>query len=264
MSGVFDAFYRNMNDEQWEFFAIDFLASLGFTIIDPPSRGPDGGKDGLVEANNQRFIVSCKHFINSGSAVGVSDEQSIVDRMVHHKARGFIGFYSTVISSSLATRLNSFKESGYQYMVFDQYKIGQILPRIPSSVLQKYALPNGVKFVNNVPLDQYIPLNCLGCGKDILTDGMINWSMAMILLNNSNQLEFMYGCKKCMSNYNNLGWVEVSQVLHQEELNSWNSMIEELVSKHPVSSGFYRHKSNFDSRLLQRMYPSNWGRWLYP
>ena len=262
MPSVYDFFYRNMTDEDWEYFAIDFLASLGFTIVEYPSRGPDRGKDGAVEFNNKKYIVSCKHFLNSGSSVGVSDEVSILDRIVQHQAQGFIGFYSTVVSSSLANRFTALTEQDYECIVFDQYQISDFLPKISSRVLQKYGLPNNVHFVMNVEHHQYIPLNCLCCQADILKDDMIRSSMAMVLYNDSNELEYIYGCKRCMSNYDNVGWLELSQGLHQEQFNGWVNYVNELVANNKVSSTFYQNKSNFESRLPQRMFPSNWGQWL--
>ncbi len=262
MSSVYNSFYRNMTDEAWEYFSIDFLVSLGFTIIEYPSRGADGGKDGIVELNNKKYIVSCKHFFNSGSAVGVSDESSILDRIVQHNAQGFIGFYSTVVSSSLADRFKALTEKDYECIVFNQYEISNFLPKISSWVLQKYGLPNNVHFVMNVDLNQYIPLNCLCCNTDILEDDMIRVSMAMVLYNTSNELEYIYGCKRCIANYDDIGWLELSQGLHQEQFNGWVRYVYELVTNNKVSATFYRNKSNFESRLLQRMFPSNWGRWL--
>ena len=264
MSSVYDSFYRNMTDEDWEYFGVDFLISLGFTIIDHPSRGPDGGKDGAVELNNKKYIISCKHFIESGSAVGVSDEQSILDRIIQHQAHGFIGFYSTVVSSSLAARFNLLSQRNYECIYYDQYKISNILPKIPSYVLQKYGLPNNVHFVMNVEQHQYIPLNCLVCNADILSDQLIRSSMAMVLYTDSNELDYIYGCKNCIGDYHDHGWLELSQGLHLEQFNGWIRYVNILLANSKVSNTFYQHKSNFESRLPQRMFPSNWGCWPTP
>ncbi|WP_197065034.1 hypothetical protein, partial [Vibrio hyugaensis] len=134
---AYDSFFRNIADENWEFFATDVLNSLGFTIIEYPSRGPDGGKDSIVEREGIRYIVSCKHFYCSGRAVGVSDEESITDRINQHDAQGFIGFYSTVISSSLSSRMSALEQKEYKFKVYDRDFISDLLPVIPSWVLQK-------------------------------------------------------------------------------------------------------------------------------
>ena len=262
MLHAYDLFYRNITAEAWEFFAIDFLSSLGFEIVEYPSRGPDGGKDGLVAINGKRYVVSCKHYYGSGSSVGVSDEQSISDRVVQHNAHGFIGFYSTVISSSLSNRFNGLTNQNIECIVFDQYKISDFLPQLSSQILQKYGLPNNIKFVMNVEHYNYLPLKCLDCDTDILTDQMIPRSMAMVMLNNSNELEYLYGCKRCIGNYIDKGWLELSQGLHQEEFNGWVKYVNDLISIYPVSNNFYQNKSTFESKVPQRMFPSNWGKWL--
>src|SRR5689334_6215141 len=88
--------------EYWELFARDFLTELGFTIETSPDRGADGGKDFLVlealkgnlNTYNFRWLVSCKHFANSGKSVQFGDEPDIADRLAAFGADGFLGFYS--------------------------------------------------------------------------------------------------------------------------------------------------------------------------
>jgi HJR/Mrr/RecB family endonuclease len=60
---VYDDFFRGMTPESWEFFAIDFLGSLGFLIWQYPSRGPDGGSDAIVEYEGKKYVVSAKHYM---------------------------------------------------------------------------------------------------------------------------------------------------------------------------------------------------------
>lgn len=258
---VYDSFFRSMNDETWEYFAIDFLEFQGFIIIDRPSRGIDGGKDGLVMYNNKKYVVSCKFFYYSGKSVGTQNEVSIIDRAKEHQAEGFIGFYSTVISSSLKDRFESYSQQDFECLYYDIYTITDILPNLPSFILQKYGIPNNFKFVNNAFVDEYMPINCLNCQKDILQDDMINKSLAMILFNNDNQLEYIYGCKACLSQYPDIGWVEVKQVLHQEQYISWVYYVENQISQCEIGCDFYKNKNLFESRLIQRMFPSNWGKW---
>jgi hypothetical protein len=78
------------DSDDWELFARDFLAEIGFTIESPPDRGPDQGKDMLVLETVSgklhhytfRWLVSCKHFATSGKAVNESkDEPNILERM---------------------------------------------------------------------------------------------------------------------------------------------------------------------------------------
>lgn len=258
---VYDGFFRDMNPEAWEFFAIDFLSSMGFVILRFPSRGADAGMDGLVSFDEKIFLVSCKHYIESGSSVGVDDEKSILDRIIQHRAEGFIGFYSTLPSSSLEARFSDLSERGYDCIYYDKNKICDFLPKISSQVLQKYGIPNGFKYVLNVPDCQYHPLPCLGCKVDILSENMIASSMALVLLNDNNQLEYLYGCKRCLASFNDRGWVCVYQAIHQEELNGWINYIRDDMEKFDLAPTFYQHKSEFEAAVQQRMFPSNWGRW---
>ena len=114
--------------DEFELFARAFLEALGLRTIAGPSRGPDGGRDLLVDEDRggalskdtTRWLVSCKHFARSHRAVGVDDEPSIRDRVEQHGAKGFIGFYSTVPSSGLEERLNKL---AIGHRVFDRESI---------------------------------------------------------------------------------------------------------------------------------------------
>lgn len=258
---VYNDFFRGMTPEAWEFFALDVLNSIGYSILRFPSRGPDGGRDGLVSLNKKEYLVSCKHYIESGKSVGVGDEPSILDRVAQNKAHGFIGFYSTVLSTSLDERFTQLNATGHECISYDGNKISNFLPKISSQIIQKYGLPNKVKYVLNVPDYEYSPLPCLGCGVDILHDQMITSSMAMILLDNNQHLEYLYGCKRCLGNFIDRGWVCVYQALHPEQLNGWINWVKEDIDTYQLSPTFYKHKSEFESGIQQKMFPSTWGQW---
>ena len=99
--------------EVWEHFARDFLAESGFQIETSPDRGADAGKDflvterlvGRVNTYPFRWLVSCKHFAKSGKSVSEQDEPNIRERLESFRADGFLGFYSTIPSSGLNSRL---------------------------------------------------------------------------------------------------------------------------------------------------------------
>jgi hypothetical protein len=107
--------HANGKQDEFELFARDFFAYLGYQIISEPDRGQDGGKDiliqeirkGIAGETKLLWLVSCKHFAHSksGKSVGVDDEINISDRVRAFKCQGFIGFYSTVVSSGLNARL---------------------------------------------------------------------------------------------------------------------------------------------------------------
>jgi restriction endonuclease len=100
--------------DQFELFAREFLEFIGFKVIVGPDRGPDGGRDLVVQEARTgvagetlvRWLVSCKHKVHSGASVTPQDEPDIHDRVNTHDCQGFLGFYSTIPSSGLATKLN--------------------------------------------------------------------------------------------------------------------------------------------------------------
>lgn len=169
------------DSDDWELFARDFLSELGFTIESPPDRGPDEGKDMLVLETVSgnlhhytfRWLVSCKHFATSGSAVNeTKNEHNILERMRVFRADGFLGFYSTIASSGLNTRLRELRDGGYirDYQIFDHKRIEDHLLRLGlSRILSRY-FPQSAKLVRPLHrlLDEYVPIACEVCGKDLL------------------------------------------------------------------------------------------------
>ena len=166
--------------EIWELFARDFLQELGFIIEQPPDRGPDGGKDILVLERLKgnlgnydfRWLVSCKHFANSKKSVQEKDEINIQERLTSFNANGFLGFYSTIASAGLNTRLSQLREkkSISDYRIFDNQLIENNLLTFGFSSLMRRFLPNNYVKINPIRLvyNKYIPLKCKSCGKDLL------------------------------------------------------------------------------------------------
>jgi hypothetical protein len=112
--------------DQFELFAREFLVQEGFKIVNGPDRGPDDGRDLIVEETRSgpggntlvRWLVSCKHKAHSGSSVSPSDEPNIRDRLDTHGCNGFIAFYSTVPSSGLTTNLAALRPR-FGLLVYD-------------------------------------------------------------------------------------------------------------------------------------------------
>ena len=259
---VYDSFYRGMNPDEWEWFAADFLNDIGFELVSPPSRGPDGGRDLLVVRENVLHLVSCKHFIESGKTVGRSDEESILERMAEHGAAGFIGFYSTFLSAGLQSRIDALRNTHRPMVIFENSGISDHLPHLHAYILQKYGLPDGIHYCMNVAQEDYSQLPCMVCSKDILEDAMISSSMGMVALGSADKLNFVYGCKVCIGGYVDIGWIEVNQSLHPEQLNSWISYVDDLLTRYAPAPGFHESRGTFERRVLQRAFPSNWGRWM--
>lgn len=167
-------------DDTWELFARDFLMEIGFFIESTPDRGPDGGKDllaseqlkGNLNTYRFRWLVSCKHFATSGKSVNETDEPNILERLSSFNADGFIGFYSTLPSSGLNTRLNNLKkeEKIKDFRIFDHKLIENYMICLGfSNILMRY-FPESYKLIKPLHkvLDEYIPLKCDVCGKDLL------------------------------------------------------------------------------------------------
>jgi len=233
-----------VNGEDWELFARDFLVEMGFYVESSPDRGADGGKDLLIteELKGQldkyrfRWLVSCKNYATSNKSVTESDEQNILERIKHFKADGFIGFYSTIVSSALHNRLQSLKENREikDFKIFDGKLIESQLISIGfSEILQRY-LPDSykeVKPLQNV-LETYTPINCEYCGKDLLFSMFEeNYSANLIVVNErkdgKNHIEKIYcACKgKCdrilEDKYSKTGklasWNDLSDLIIPEE-----------------------------------------------
>ena len=69
-----------------------------------------------------KWLVSCKHKAHSGASVTPEDEPDIHDRVRTHDCQGFLGFYSTIPSSGLATKLNA-PTLPFEVQVYDPEKI---------------------------------------------------------------------------------------------------------------------------------------------
>lgn len=174
----------NQDGEVWELFCRDFLEYLGYYIESSVDRGPDGKKDLIVSEllrgnlGNYKFkwLVSCKHFAHraSSNSVKESDEPNFLERIESFNCDGFIGFYSTVPASGLNTRLTQLKQSEKikDFRIFDYKLIENYLIRIGySNILLRY-FPESYKQIKPLHLvtDEYIPLKCQTCGKDILQE----------------------------------------------------------------------------------------------
>lgn len=252
MNVFYQDYIQQMTHEDWEFFAVDYLSYIyGFTVERYPARGADGGRDGIVWLDEKKYIVSCKHY-RSDRAISPSIETNIINRIYQHNANGFVGFYSTVITEGLGNMLKGLENAGLEYFIFDIYNIVENINVIPWSVLNKYGLAKNIRFPLHVP-NCYQPLCCLSCGEDILLDENIDASLVQICKDDAETLHYVYGCKRCFGNYQDLYWGELSQVLHHDQFVIWNNIVEDLCSKYNVTNNFYQNKNLFDTRIQQRL-----------
>lgn len=205
--------------DTFEFLARDFLEANGLSVEQGPDRGPDDGRDlivvesrsGVLGDTSKRWLVSCKHKAHSGSVVKDSDEQNIRDRLEQHQADGFIGFYSTTVSSALGRRLNAMSSS-YEVKILDHESIETWLLQSPAGQLiaERYFPKSYARWrpENSDPsnfLDQYEPLNCVVCGQDLLSPemsatyrGNVIWAYEYVdeLLLDRKVFDFYWVCKE--------------------------------------------------------------------
>ena len=91
--------------------------------------------------------------------------------------KGFIGFYSTIISSPLTRKLDGLKRH-FDVKVFDRELIEKILLENPKGkiITKRYFPISFSKWEEDHPkpaniFSEYIPLSCHYCGKDLLPQG---------------------------------------------------------------------------------------------
>jgi hypothetical protein len=169
--------------DDWEFFARDFLQALGVLHQSGPDRGPDDGRDllmvetrtGALGAKDFRWVVSCKHNAHGGGSVSDRDEIDIVGRVRKFRADGFIGFYSTLPSSTLARTFEAHRGE-IEVAIFDAARIEHELLTRPKlrTIFKRYFPKSATTWEHDriapFPLaDVYEPLECEGCHTDLLT-----------------------------------------------------------------------------------------------
>ncbi|GAB4223936.1 MAG: hypothetical protein Tsb005_20240 [Gammaproteobacteria bacterium] len=134
--------------EKFEEFSEQYLKCLGFDILSPSARGPDGGRDLIVGEYFKsevlkkiipiRYLVSVKHNAISGKSVGVNEENNICERIKQHNCQGFILITSTTITQSLLDRLQSLeKQEEFFYFVHKSSDISHYLIKSFSSRLEE-------------------------------------------------------------------------------------------------------------------------------
>ena len=121
---------RGIDRDQFELFAREFLLQEGFSIDVGPDRGPDAGRDMIVTETRSgpggdtrvRWLVSCKHKAHAGTSVTPADEPNVRDRIETHECTGFIAFYSTLPSSSLARNLQTLRLK-FSLLIYDAERL---------------------------------------------------------------------------------------------------------------------------------------------
>lgn len=259
---------KEWNDDKiWTDFSVDFLNDMGWLTYKTSKN------TGICYYKNIKYLISFRHNINKG-AIGINIERNICDRIKKHDAKGFIGFYSGNYTTSLLNRLTSMQ---INCLLFNGSRITTFIPFIHSFIIDKY-FGSGIKghplietnYYLNLSDDKlYKPLKCIcGCGVDILDPNNIPASRVFIYKNNNN-IDFIYGLKKCIVNMQiddntECGWLEISQILHPDQFIIWNKVVREYLdeNKDLNTVDFYKEKRMFTMRIMQRIRSVNAGLFL--
>jgi hypothetical protein len=179
---IAEAHLASGHQDRFELFARDFLEYFGYTIAEGPSRGADGGKDlivldvrkGVGGETNVRWLVSCKHKAHSKKSVTIEDELNIIERVRAHNCTAFLGFYSTLPSSALATRFDALRKE-IETNWFDHEQIECRLLRSSAGLeLARRYFPKSLDAWGNANprppkiFDETEPLKCDYCEKILL------------------------------------------------------------------------------------------------
>ncbi|EHK2280456.1 restriction endonuclease [Clostridium perfringens] len=245
----------NGKQDTFELFAREFFKILGFKIIIDPDRGQDGGKDLIIEEKRTgvfgdskiKWLVSCKHKAHSGNSVLTSDEEDIIDRVIAHDCTGFIGFYSTIVSSPLNRKFSNLESNkNIEIQVFDNEKIESILLSKESgkNLIQCFFPKSYSSIDNKTPsnlFSEYVPLKCSCCGKDLLESNSLNHYSGIVVFvedisafPKTKYIDMYFACKghcdeKLDSHYSSLGysttWEDISDLIIPYKYLKWNISI---------------------------------------
>ncbi|MFJ5295605.1 restriction endonuclease [Pseudomonas sp. NPDC088368] len=112
----------------FEKFAKDFFVTIyGADIEKTVGRGADGGADIVIRVGDERWLISCKHYLVG--SVRRDDEGSPLGDMQQWGCQQFVGFYSPEPSAGLEAKLRQTASSNtsFRYQIFDNRDIERTL-----------------------------------------------------------------------------------------------------------------------------------------
>lgn len=104
---------------RFEALVCELLQKMGYTILQGPAVGPDGGRDILIERTlkdelaelRERVVVQCKHYAHSGRTVRERD-LGVWENTVHrYDAQGYLLVTSTTVTENLSRAFSEFTRS---------------------------------------------------------------------------------------------------------------------------------------------------------
>lgn len=224
----------NGYQDTFELFARDYLKALGFEIIEGPSRGADGKKDLVVKEQRAgingttfiKWLVSVKHYAHSGKSVPDREEPNIWERIHQHNCDGFLGFYSTLPSSSLANLINGLKNNKdvtVEVSTYDREKIERELinnlNQEKENIFQRYFPKSFKSFKNNFNKNESF---------NVKEDGQANTNLEDLFLS-SRDAVVSVEIEKIKFKYSSYDWKEGESILN--ELNQFQNISSSRTAK---------------------------------
>lgn len=263
------------DQDTFELFARDFLETIGYEIVQHPDRGADGKKDLIVKEYRSgisgktiiTWLVSCKHYVHSGKSVTDTDEPNILERVSVHKCDGFMGFYSTLPSTSLGTFLSGLKNKIHTETL-DKERIEKYLLESPQGAklasryfpisFEKYKCenPKPVKIFQDE-----LSIHCEYCGEDLLTEktGIFVTLNRPSNFDEENYVERPY-IKAYFSCKGQCDIILKNKLLHDELLiDGWIDIADYLSPTTYITrimawmNGFYNHKELVNDEVFEKL-----------
>jgi Holliday junction resolvase-like predicted endonuclease len=127
--------------EQFELLCEDLLQAMGFSIVQQPARGQEGGKDLIISemvkdkmgfTEERKTLVQCKHKAQSGKAVGFSEVANYRDVMDQYQVQRYLLITSTLPTEDLRTKFEATSKKGASVTSLPRQKHRPRLARWPT------------------------------------------------------------------------------------------------------------------------------------
>jgi len=140
-------FTRIESGEEFELLCEDLLQAMGFTIVQPPARGQDGGKDLIVSetvkdkmgfTEKRKTVVQCKHWAKSKKSVGFTEVSNYREVMDQCQVQRYLLITSTLPTTDLQDKFEAVSGKGsYIALVWSKGDLARLLDQHPD-VRERY------------------------------------------------------------------------------------------------------------------------------
>jgi len=123
---------------RFEKFAQHFLEGLNYRIPEPPSKGPDRGRDIVASERvrhsrkGYRWLVSCKYL---DKTIGQNDDCAKIQKLHEHECDAFMFIYSNEVTSSFHDSVREIcRSANKEYKFYTAHDIEKELLSNPSLI----------------------------------------------------------------------------------------------------------------------------------